>query len=311
MSVYTALDHASVQLILRDYNLGELINYSGISAGVENTNYLITTADAKFVLTLFEKLSGQQANAYLQLMQQLQQHILCPTPQVRNDHQLVGYWQNKPLAMVAYLCGEHIETPSLPQCAEVGAALAKLHTAPIAPETRLNNRRDQTWRNTVKRRVATLLEPAQQALLADEFIHYQQLDLSLLPKGMIHADLFPDNVLFVGSQLSGILDFYDACYETLLYDVAISVNAWCRAESGELDQSRSEALLTAYQQIRPFCPIEKQSWPLMLRYAAMRFWLGRLEYRLQAQQGHPIPYKDPQVYQLMLERDRKLPGFAI
>ena len=311
MSVYTKLDEASVQSILHDYHLGELKNYSAITAGVENTNYFVTCEGGEFVLTIFEKISPQYTFAYLQLMQQLQNYIPCPAPQLRHDQQLLGNWQNKPLAIVAYLDGEHIDNPSAQHCTEVGTALAKLHTAPITTNTPLHNRRNNDWRESVRHRVMAILEPQQQSLLNAEFNCYQQIDFSLLPKGIIHADLFPDNVLFKGSKLSGILDFYDSCYESLLYDVAISVNAWCRTVNGELDQPRSTALLTAYQQIRPWSDIEQQSWPLMLRYAAMRFWLGRLEYRLQAQQGHPVPYRDPKVYQQMLEQDQNLAGLSI
>lgn len=305
MSVYTELKQQAVESILQQYQLGQLVSYKGITAGIENTNYFLTTTAGEYVLTIFEQLTTSQASDYLTLMQHLQQNgIPCPTPQAQNNTQLLGIREEKPFAIVKKLSGQHVAQPAAQHCAQVGRLLANLHTLPYPPTPPLANRRDQTWRETIKLRVRPLLNARQQQLMQEEFEQYQRINFSELPRGIIHADLFPDNVLFTGSQLTGVLDLYDACEDTLLYDVAITLNAWCRSASGELDPHRSEAFLQHYQQQRPFTVQEQEHWPLMRRFAAMRFWLGRLNYQLQATGNALVLYKDPTSYQKILQVER-------
>ncbi len=286
MAVYTEVGPADAQTLIERLGLGPLLSLRGIPAGIENTNYFVSTAQGEWVLTLFERLDALQLPYYLGLMQHLAQRGL-PVPEPRADaagtllHTVCG----KPAALVDRLPGSHRMAPDLHHCEQVGAMLARLHTvgADFAPD-QPHLRGLAWWAETVP--VVLPFLQAEQALLLTEELAYQQALAASpawagLPRGAIHADLFRDNVMFDGlpghERLTGLLDFFFAGTDTLLFDLAVCLNDWCaEPESGNPVDERAVALVAAYERVRPLSPAEHRLLPALLRAAALRFWLSRL-----------------------------------
>ncbi len=321
MSVYTSVSDKDFSEILNLYNLGDFVNSEGIQAGIENTNYFVTTTNGQYVFTLFEKINQTELKFYISLLQELTlAGIACPQPQTDINKQAINEIKNKPYTLVSRLKGKNLNSVNLGQCKAIALELAKLHTTPLSNSKKLTsnlllNRRDKTWREKTAKNLINKLCSSDARLLSSELEYYRSFDDSSLPKGIIHADLFKDNALFINDQLSGIIDFYDACYDNYLYDIAITVNAWCieqscTAEKGKLIETFVTGFLQAYQSIRPLTDAEKKAWPIMLRIAAMRFWLSRLEDSLKPdvltpQQGALTHMKNPKEYQLILQNHIK------
>lgn len=301
MSVYTRVERAALETFLASFDAGVLVEYTGISAGIENTNYFVTTDQGRYVLTLFEQLGRDELPFFLELMAHLADNGV-PTahPLADRDGRYLSELCGKPAALVQRLTGGTVDHPDAAQCAAIGTALAQLHLAGQSyPAERANPRGPHWWREAVARVHDRL--SADEALRLDDEITFQFSHRhDELPRGVIHADLFRDNALFEGERLTGIIDLYYACTDALLYDVAVTVNDWCVTASRELDPERTRALLEAYADVRSFTPAEHASWPAMLRAGALRFWLSRLVDLHFPREGELTHTKDPNAFGALL-----------
>lgn len=316
MSVFTTVTADELVDWLKHYAVGTLVSLEGIAAGIENTNYFVTTSEGRFVLTLFEKLKPEELPFYLGLMDHLADRGI-PSPKPVRDHGggFLGTLNGKPAALVRFLAGSDLARPTTDHCAGVGAVLAEIHRAGANYGTRMENPRGPRWWKSVMPEILPFLGPQDAALLTEE-VRFQSLyRLEDLPQGAIHADLFRDNVLWEDGRISGVIDFYFACTDRLLYDVAIAVNDWCVEPDGTLDESRTHALLESYRRIRPFTPIERGAWPVMLRAAALRFWVSRLYDFYLPRPGELTHAKDPNHFRRILAshvaRERELPQLVV
>ena len=277
MSVFTQVTSDELAAWLRSYSVGHLTGMRGIAAGIENTNYFVTTTQARYVLTLFEKLQPHELPFYLDLMAHLSSHGLpCPRPIANLDNAFLGELNGKPAALVTCLTGAPEMSPTAAHCARVGEVLADLHLAGRSYKGHLDNLRGPAWWTATMPELLPFLDDANRAMLADEVAFQAHQCNDDLPRGVVHVDLFRDNVLFDGDTIRGVIDFYFACIDTFLYDVAITVNDWCMTDDGVLDPARTRALLDAYRETRAFTPAERDAWPAMLRAGALRFWVSRL-----------------------------------
>lgn len=302
MSVFTRVGESELERWLEGYELGRLVSYAGIASGIENTNYFVTTERGEYVLTLFEKLAAAEIPFFLDLMAHLAEHgAPCPHPIARRDGAYLDTLNGKPACLVTRLKGASITTPDTTHCAAVGRLLATMHRASEGFTQTLPNPRGREWWKATKPKVLPHLDAAGAKLLEDE-MRFQSLFRSEdLPRGIVHADLFRDNVLFEQQRLSGVIDFYYACEDVLLYDVAIAANDWCALPTGELDEARAMAMLSAYHELRPLTAIERGAWPVMLRAAALRFWLSRLYDLNFPRPGEITHAKDPDEFRRILE----------
>ena len=278
MSVYTPVTAEELEAWLARYAVGGLVSQSPIATGIENTNYFVTTTKGRYVLTLYERLPAEELPFYLNLMAHLARAgVECPAPIRDRTGTLFGTLNGKPASLVTRVDGAPVLAPDVPHCAAVGAALGRLHVASATYRARLTNRRGPAWCRQAARAVRPYVDPGQRDLLAAELKFLTGFAKVRMPRGAIHGDLFCDNVLFVGDRVSGIIDFGFAATDFLAYDLAITVNDWCvdRA-TGALEDGCCEALVAAYQAVRPLSPEEGEQWPTLLRAAALRFWLSRL-----------------------------------
>jgi homoserine kinase type II len=302
MSVYTSVEQEDLTEFLKQYSLGELVDYKGISAGIENTNYFVTTTEGEYVLTLFEQLSAEELPYFLNLMAFLAEHDIPsahPLPD-REGHYLRNL-KGKPTALVKRLHGGDVTEPNINQIEALGTALGHMHTVGMEfGEQRKNRRGPHWWRETIQK-VQPCLDEEENKILQQELEYQTSFRHSELPLGVTHADLFRDNALWEGNQLTGIIDFYYACHDVLLYDVAVVVNDWCVKKDGELDKECVKTFLAAYHQQRPFNSQEQAAWPVMLRAAALRFWLSRLHDLHFPRPGEITHTKDPDVFKRILQ----------
>lgn len=277
MSVYTSVSREQLSAWLARHAVGALQSLEPIAAGIENTNYFVTTAGGRFVLTLFEKLQPEELPFYLGLMARLAgRGIPCPHPVADRDGRLFSILCGKPATLVSRLPGRDVEAPGPAHCAAVGAMLARMHLAGLDYEPTMPNPRGLLWWRGAALELADRIPAAEAALLAAELDYQANARLEHLPYGAIHADLFRDNVLFEADAIGGVIDFYFACTDRLLYDLAIAANDWCIEPDGALDPARTRALVQAYQSIRPLAQEELEAWPTLLRAGALRFWISRL-----------------------------------
>jgi homoserine kinase type II len=301
MSVYTYVSQSELAEFLQNYESGELIKYEGITAGIENTNYFVDTTQGRYVLTLFETLKTDELPFYLQLMAFLNEHdIPSAHPVADKTHNYVRQLKGKPAALMQRLQGKSVLDPGVSHCEAIGEALAKLHVAGQSFQLKQENFRGANWRNQTARQLLPLLAPDDKDVLQNEVLVQNRQHYSDLPQGVIHADLFRDNALFVDAELSGVLDFYFACNDCLIYDVAISVNDWCVQPGGALDFARASGLCRAYQANRPLTAKERKAWPIVLRLAALRFWLSRLWDFQFPKAGEMTFQKDPDEFKQIL-----------
>lgn len=304
MSVFTAVTPEQLAAWLKNYSIGTLLSLRGIAAGVENTNYFVDTTHGRYVLTLFERLPRAELPFYLHLMAHLARHgIPCPAPIADRDNEYLGSLNGKPAAIVTRLAGEPVAAPDAGHCAALGEMLADLHVAGHSYGRRLDNPRGRGWREAIAPQVLPFLAAADRALLREELVFQARQRLDDLPCGVIHADLFRDNVLFeAATRIAGILDFYFAGIDALLFDLAVCVNDWCVDSGGELEARRTEALLGAYHAVRPLSAAERAAWPAMLRGASLRFWLSRLHDLHLPRPGEMVLRKDPDQFRAILRR---------
>jgi homoserine kinase type II len=315
MSVYTAVNESEVAAWLKSFSVGTLVDLKGIAAGIENTNYFVTTTHGRYVLTLFERLPREDLPFYLNLMAHLARHgIPCPSPIADHRNQLLGELRGKPSALVTRLPGVVITEPETKHCAAVGSILADMHLAGQSYGGRLENPRGPKWWRETAPKVMPFLDAPRQAVLKEELRFQSLYRLQDLPRGPVHADLFRDNVLFDGDVLGGVIDFYFAGVDALLFDVAVTVNDWCILPDGNLDRERARALLSAYHQTRPFNALERGAWPVMLRAGALRFWLSRLFDFYLPRPGELVHAHDPEhfhrILRLRIAESDRLPWVA-
>lgn len=302
MAVFTRVSEADLTGWLRDYSLGQLLELQGIASGIENTNYFVTTTHGRFVLTLFEKLTADELPFYLNLMAHLARHgIPCPCPVASRSNQFLGSLNGKPACIVSRLSGKSTATPNNEQCAAIGAMLAQMHLAGQGFSQVMPNPRGPAWRAATAPQVRPFMDAAQAALLDSEVALHAQQNWAHLPQGVIHADLFRDNVLLEGDRVGGLIDFYFACSDALLYDMAITLNDWCMNADGALDIVRAQIFLRAYHAVRPLQDSESAAWPLMLRLAALRFWLSRLFDMHLPRDGELVNAHDPRHFERVLK----------
>ncbi len=295
MSVYTWIDPQELETFLLNYNVGNLLDYQGISVGVENSNYFVTTSVDRYVLTLFESIGFDDLPYYLDLMAFLSEHkVPSAHPLADREGNYLRRFKDKPAALVQRLSGTSIEQPNILQCQAIGAAMGRLHRVGQAFSGRREHTRGPRWRRATGQRLLAHLDGEDAELLRAELHFQEQYGRTGLPWGVIHGDLFRDNALFVGDELTGIIDFYYACNNVLLYDLAVTVNDWCFRADGLLEREVL-ALLTAYHEQRPLQDNEHKQWPQMLRVAALRFWLSRLQDKLfpRPSESEMILVKDP------------------
>jgi homoserine kinase type II len=294
MSVFTTVTREQLDGWLKHYSIGTLVSLEGIPAGIENTNYFVTTTQGRYVLTLFEKLKAHELPFYLGLQDHLARNrIPSPRPVPDRAGGFLGELNGKPAALVGFLPGKDVAAPSPDQCARAGTLLASIHAAGESYAGRMDNPRGPKWWTAVAPEIMPFLGSEDAALLRDEMDFQARHRFEQLPRGAIHADLFRDNVLFEHGRISGVIDFYFACTDALLYDAAIAVNDWCLGEGGALDGARAAALLEAYAKLRPFTAAERGAWSVMLRAGALRFWVSRLYDFYLPRRGELTHAKDP------------------
>tara|TARA_R110000824_G_scaffold118960_19_gene272640 strand:- start:59139 stop:60104 length:966 start_codon:yes stop_codon:yes gene_type:complete len=301
MAVYTEVEDEELEAFLVPYGIGNLLSYKGIAEGVENSNYMLHTDKGIYFLTLYEKrVDANDLPFFLGLMNHLAaKGIACPVPLRNAQGEMLGELAGRPAALISFLEGVSVRRPQPKHCAELGRALAHFHLDGRDFDlTRENALSVSGWR--------PLFEDCR--LRADEIVAGLSAELESelqtlerdwprdLPQGVIHADLFPDNVFFIGDRLSGVIDFYFACNDALAYDLAICLNAWCFEHDGSFNITKARALLQAYNEVRPLEKSELAALPLLARGSAMRFLLTRLYDWLNHQQGALVSPKNPIEY---------------
>ncbi len=302
MSVYTPIERTQLEEFLHQYRVGKLTHFQGITAGIENTNYFVSTTLGEYVLTLFEQYTAPELPFFLEFMAYVAEYeIPSAHPIADNTGNYLSILNGKPAALVKRLKGQAVIHPNPQQCQNIGCILGYMHTiSPHFPQRRKNDRGPHWWKATADR-VFPHLEKSDAQLLQTE-LDFQATHRYLdLPRGIIHADLFRDNALFEGNKLSGVIDFYYACHDVLLYDVAVTVNDWCSLENGHLDSVRLQAMLDGYYSQRDFTQLEHQVWPILLRAAALRFWLSRLQDWHFPRPGEITHRKDPHEFRNILQ----------
>ncbi|WP_428354731.1 homoserine kinase [Methyloprofundus sp.] len=306
MSVYTSLSRTEIESVLSRFHLSQLIRYSGISAGIENTNYLIQTAQGDFVLTLYEHFAVTEIKQYLNLLGQLAEHAsYYPLPLADTQHQYLQRIAEKPAALFACLPGKSVEYPSHAQLKAVAEALARFHQHSSNLTFNKMNPRNMQWMQESALQVSPDLSEQDAKLLDDELSYQRQYTTLHLPQGIIHADLFKDNVLFAGDSLTAMLDFYVACRDCYLLDIAIALNDWCVDQNGQYSYVQHRVFIAAYQQVRVLDQQEENYLPVLLRRACLRFWLSRLEHKLNPREGEMTQEKDPQFFKKLLLQHRQ------
>ena len=308
MAVFTEVSEQQARDLLTQLSIGELVSLEGISSGIENTNYFLTTDQGEYVLTVFERLSHAQLPFYLYLMKHLAERgIAVPDPQSNSQGDILLTLLDKPAAVVNRLQGESQMQPGLAHCAAMGQTLAHMHLAAQDFDKQQPNLRGLAWWNDTVPQILPFLSKEQVQLLTHELAFQNHIcgssSYTALPRGPVHADAFRNNVMFVNEALSGVFDFYFAGVDRWLFDLGVCINDWCvDLETGVLDRLRFEAMLHAYQQVRPLSAAERSMFNPMLRAAALRFWISRLwDFHLPREASLLQPH-DPAHFERVLEQ---------
>lgn len=301
MAVYTEIGTRDLEAFIAEYDIGGLLTSKGIAEGVENSNYLIHTEQAHFILTLYEKrVNPDELPFFLELMHHLAgKGVSCPVPVYDRSGQDLRTLAGRPAAMVSFLDGMSVRRPQVKHCALLGRAMAQLHVAGLDFTTsRTNALSVAGWKGLLAQSGghADDIVPGLAAEMETEFNQLQANWPQDLPSGIIHADLFPDNVFFIGDQLSGVIDFYFACTDMLAYDIAICLNAWCFEDDHEFNVTKARALLNGYRQVRTLQPREIAALPLLARGAALRFLLTRVFDWVNTPENALVRPKNPTEY---------------
>jgi homoserine kinase type II len=305
MSVFTPVSEAELKQFLALYHVGELLSFRGIAEGIENTNFFVETSQGRYVLTLFERTPAQDLPYFLGVMGHLSAAgIASARPIPDRADQVLQHLNGRAAALVERLSGKGVEQPTIAQCAALGRALAQMHLAGADFPLFRENCRAADWWTSVATQLQGKLSSDLEQLLADEMAYQACRNDAVLPRGVIHADLFRDNALFAGDELSGVIDFYYACNDCWLYDLAVCVNDWVINATGEFQAEAYQALVCAYVEVRPITPDEHGVWMDKLRAAALRFWVSRLQDWHFPRAGEMTYLKDPQEFERILRAHR-------
>jgi len=313
MAVYTEVSDEELEAFVAGYDIGEVMSFKGIAEGVENSNYLLQTDRGQYILTLYEKRTKpEDLPFFLDLMEHLAARgLACPTPLHGRDGAALRSLCGRPAAMVSFLTGMSARRLGLNHCAALGGAMAEMHVAGADfAQSRRNDLSVSGWRPLfdLEKHRADEVKPGLAAFIAAELDVLEQNWPTTLPSGLIHADLFPDNVFFHGDKVSGIIDFYFACTDALVYDIAICLNAWCFEPDGSFNATKARLMLNGYRKVRPLSAEELQALPLLARGAAMRFLLTRLYDWVNTPAGALVKRKDPLEYYRKLRFHQGISG---
>ena len=310
MAVFTPVSPPELECWIAPFDLGRVLAFEGIASGIENTNFFVDTERGRFVLTLFERLPAGHLPFYLGLMHHLAARgVPCPDPVADREGRMLGALNGKPAALVTRLPGSALAHPGEAHCAEVGGLLARMHLAAADYRGTMPNPRGLDWWCATAPRLAPFLDDAQATLMHEEIAAQRAFAESPqereLPRSAVHADLFRDNVLFDAGHVGGVIDFYFAATDRWLFDLAVTCNDWCIDDaSGEFDSRRLDALLGSYRGVRPLLDAELVAWPMMLRTAAMRFWMSRLYDLHLPRPAEMVTPKDPAHFERILRARR-------
>jgi homoserine kinase type II len=308
MSVYTKVDPDELATFLQRYSIGRLIHYAGISAGVTNTNYWLDTDTGQYVLTLFEHLDSAGLNYVLGLQHHLaDKGVNCTAPIVDSEGLLFSPLNHRLATIVNRIPGSVCRNPTVNQCRQIGAELARFHLAGFSYENHQPNSRGLNWWKSISKQLRFVLDDADLSLINLVIEDFECTDLADVPQGALHGDLFHDNVLFDGDCLGGIIDFDYACYDYLVYDIAVTANDWCIDGNGAIQPEKMSAFVAAYIEIKLLLACELVALPIMLEVAALRFWLSRLYDKIFPLKGELTFVKDPNEFRKMLLLRRKDP----
>lgn len=308
MSVFTPLARPELESFLAPYGLGRLRDFQGIAAGSENTNFFISLEQGEYVLTLVERGPIQDLPFFIELLDVLHDADL-PVPYAlrTTDGSALRELAGKPALLQPRLPGKHIKEPNAQHCVQIGELLGHLHLATRERVLERKTDRGLDWMLEEGANFLSHLDDLQRPLLKSALDEIERLKprIMALPRANLHADLFRDNVLFEGTHLTGLIDFYNACSGPMLYDLAIALNDWCSDDIGQIDGPRARALLGAYAGLRPFTAAEAELWPTMLRVACVRFWLSRL-IAAESFAGQDVLIHDPMEFQQRLAQRQRI-----
>ncbi|MDR0279347.1 MAG: homoserine kinase [Paucimonas sp.] len=303
MSVFTPLTRPELETFLAPYGLGRLLDFQGIAAGTENSNFFISLEQGEFVLTLVERGPIQDLPFFIELLDVLHEADL-PVPYAlrTTDGVALRELAGKPALLQPRLAGKHPKAPNARHCEQIAEFMAHLHLATRDKVLERKTDRGLDWMLEAGNELMDRLNADQQALLKGSLdeIAANHARIMALPRANVHADLFRDNTMFEGTHLTGVIDFYNACSGPMLYDLAISLNDWCSDEAGRIDEQLARAFLGAYAALRPFTAAEAELWPVMLRVACVRFWLSRL-IAAEAFAGMDVLIHDPAEFEVRLK----------
>ncbi len=302
MSVYTVIERHELETFLADYEVGDLRSFAGITAGIENTNYFVSTAAGDYVLTLFEFTPAAELPFFLALMAHLAEHdVPSAHPLADSTGRYLTTLKGRPAALVIRLPGASVMHPQGIHCEAIGRTMARMHLATLTFSDQRDNDRGPAWRTEVANMVAPTLSAEDRRLLAETVEEFRDDPFTGLPSGVIHADLFRDNALFQDHRLSGLIDFYYAHSGAFIYDLAVAVADWCFDDDKRvLNATLADALLGAYNEVRPLLTSERAAWMKALRAAGLRFWLSRLKDKHFPRDGALVHIKDPEPFKRVL-----------
>ena len=301
MAVYTSINKSELEDWLKNFSIGTLKNFKGISSGVTNTNYFVETDTTKLILTIFEENKLEELPFYLDLMRFLaSKNFPCPLPVINNNNDYLTLIKNKPAVLVSFLLGAEKESITEDDCCSVGEALAKLHASAKDFSGKKKNSRNIDWISSKFNELKKKLSGSDQTIIEQEIDYQKNCLTDELPSGIIHGDLFRDNVFFHQEKLSAFIDFYYACNDHLILDIAITINDWCSNSDGSLKKEKFDLFLNGYQSIRMLQSSELKYLNNALRLAALRFWLSRLDAYYNILESESVSIKDPNYFRKVL-----------
>ena len=311
MAVYTSINSSDLTEWFKKFNFENYVDFKGISSGVTNSNYVVFMSNSNYILTIFEHNNIEELQFYVDLMTYLaRENFLCPRPIENNSGQALGLLKSKPALMVSFLDGKEIAVRNSNNCYLVGQHLARLHLVTNNFPQSNKNTRDLSWISDIYLNLKAYLSLEDQKIIELEINYHKEIDKSELPEGIIHGDLFRDNILFLNDKVSGFIDFYYACNEKFIYDIAIAINDWCIYDDGKINKLLYSVFIKGYQSERKLTDNENEYFNSALRLAALRFWLSRLEAFHNAKEGEITFIKDPNHFKNILVNRQTMETYA-